>query len=75
MKTFLLILSIAAILVGILIFTQAQSAIHEIEGLMLVVVFSVCLGSAGVIEAIQQSTTQNIKFMNLMNQPPVEKKV
>jgi hypothetical protein len=52
MRIILFVLAIFSFIGGAAILTTAKSAAHEIEGLILLVVFAVFLSGAGIVEAI-----------------------
>ncbi len=53
MKIFFWVASILLILFGLMIFSQAESAIHEIEAFLLFLISSVMMVGAGIIGAIE----------------------
>lgn len=52
MRIILFVLAVFAFIGGAAILTRANSAAHEIEGLILFVIFAVFLSGAGIVEAI-----------------------
>ena len=52
MRIILFVLAIFAFIGGAAILTTANSAAHEIEGLILFIIFAVFLSGAGIVEAI-----------------------
>ena len=52
MRIILFILALFAFIGGTAILTTAKSATHEIEGLILLVIFAIFLSGAGIVEAI-----------------------
>lgn len=56
MKTFLIIASVAFALFGVGAIIGAESAIHEILGVLLVGFAALMLGSAGIISAIEAAS-------------------
>jgi hypothetical protein len=52
MRFILFVLAVFAFIGGAAILTTAKSAAHEIEGLILLVIFSIFLTGAGIVEAI-----------------------
>ena len=52
MRIILFVLAIFAFIGGAAILTTAKSAAHEIEGLILLIIFAVFLSGAGIVEAI-----------------------
>jgi len=56
MRVLLSILAIIALLLGAVIFSGAQSAIHEIEALLLFLIFAVFTSGAGIVDAINKQS-------------------
>lgn len=54
MKVFLAIMGLLALLGGVGVFGNSKSAVHEIEAFILILIFAVCMGSAGIIEAVDK---------------------
>ena len=52
MRIILFVLASFAFIGGTAILTTTKSAAHEIEGLILLVIFAVFLSGAGIVEAI-----------------------
>ena len=52
MRMILFVLAIFAFIGGAAILTTANSAAHEIEGLILFIIFAIFLSAAGIVEAI-----------------------
>ena len=52
MRFILFVLAVFAFIGGAAILTTAKSAAYEIEGLILLVIFSIFLTGAGIVEAI-----------------------
>ncbi len=52
MRIILFVLAIFAFIGGAAILATAKSAAHEIEGLILFVIFAIFLTGAGIVEAI-----------------------
>lgn len=55
MKTFLNVIGILALIGSILVFAGAQSAVHEIEACIALLLSCSCLGFAAVIERLEQN--------------------
>ena len=64
MKILLVVIALLAILFGGSIFTEAQSAIHQIAGLVSFLIAVVALGNVGIISAIQKQEKENISEEN-----------
>ncbi len=52
MRYLLLVLAVIAVLLAVGTFSMAESAIHEIEGLILFLMAAVFISGAGIVEAI-----------------------
>ena len=52
MRMILFVLAVFAFIGGAAILTTANSAAHEIEGLILFIIFAIFLSAAGIVEAI-----------------------
>ena len=52
MRTLLAILCMITFLLGVGAFVSAKGAVHEIEGLVLLLISAVCLVGAGIVEAV-----------------------
>ncbi len=52
MRILLALIALVSFVTSLLIFNSATGALHEIEALILLVVFAVTLSGAGIIEAI-----------------------
>jgi hypothetical protein len=50
----LAVIAVAALAFGALAFMGAKSAVHEIEGLIMFLIGTVALGTAGIIETIRR---------------------
>ena len=64
MRIILFVLAVFAFIGGAAILTTAKSATHEIEGLILLVIFAIFLSGAGIVEAVnllkkELSSTKN----------------
>lgn len=55
MRWVLAIVAVLALLFSVLVFSNAGSAIHEIEALMGALIFAVCFGAAAIIEQLRSS--------------------
>jgi hypothetical protein len=55
MKTFLNVVGILALIGSMLVFANAQSAVHEIEACIALLLSCSCLGFAAVVERLDQS--------------------
>ena len=53
MRVFLFLLSVLSFLVGCLVFFSAQSAIHEIEGGVLLLIAATLFSGAAVVESLK----------------------
>jgi hypothetical protein len=60
MRILLGILGVLGFLFAVLVFSHAQSAIHEIEALIGGVIAVVSLGAVGIISAIESGTKQQL---------------
>lgn len=58
MKIVIWFLTISAIVLGILIFVGAKSAIHEIEAFLLFIMASILFSSLAITSAIQKSQSR-----------------
>lgn len=54
MRVFLFIISVFWFLCGVGVFLGAKSAVHEIEGCILILISVVCMSGAGIIEAVNR---------------------
>lgn len=54
MRIVLSVFGVIALVVGFVIFAGAKSAVHEIEGLICVVISAVCIGSAVITSAVMR---------------------
>jgi hypothetical protein len=63
MRIFMFLVGAAGALLGFLLFVSGgvQGAIHEIEGLLLLLIGAVGFGSAGIIEAIEGPKAKTVK--------------
>ncbi len=64
MRIILFALAIFAFIGGAAILTTAKSAAHEIEGLILLVIFAVFLSGAGIVEAVNLLRKEMISIKN-----------
>lgn len=75
MKILMMLVGCAGFLFGVLLFASggAQGAIHEIEGLLLMLIGTVGCGLAGVMEALHNQTPKVAKSVpSPLPQPPRE---
>lgn len=54
MKIVMFILAVLSVLMGCLFFAVAKSAIHEIEGLMCFIIFSISLGTGFILAKMEE---------------------
>ena len=52
MRFILFLLAVLSLLAGIAIFSQAKSAIHEIEGFVVLLISAVLLSGAAIVDSI-----------------------
>jgi uncharacterized membrane protein YdfJ with MMPL/SSD domain len=68
MRIFLLFLCVLSFLAGLLVFADAKSAIHEIEGTILFLIAAVFLVGVAIIEAIDRMLKAEHEAMNAMRE-------
>ena len=64
MKTFLILLSLLFLLIAFVIFTGSSGAIHEIEGIIMLLISMLCFCTAAVLDRLdsirpKQQPSQN----------------
>lgn len=58
MRVVLLVIGVLGLIFGMFVFANAQSAVHEIEGMIAFVIFAVSLAGAGIVSALERLRAQ-----------------